>query len=257
MQSTMLIQVVWLAAMGLEGILLFRSLRTRMLARYPLFYSYIAFVFFNELVRLFAYYNLPETYERIYWATQFPSLLVGCSIIFEVYRVGLRNFPGTARMARNLLLFVFAMVFAKAIVNGLDGLPIFAKDSSLILERNLRIVQSCALIALVIAFLFYAIPLSRNLRGIMLGYGIFLGCSIAQLTIMNRLGERILAVWFYLQPVSYLIVLTVWAATLWNYSQEPTIDRTIRLDQDYRILRQRTLSRFRRSRAALGKAVRP
>ena len=253
----MLTQVIWLAVAGLEVALLFRGLRTRTLSKYPLFYSYILFVFLDESVRFFAYHNLPGDYERIYWTTQFLSLLVGCSIIFEIYRAGLRNFPGTARIARNLLLFVFAMVFAKAIVNALDGLPILAKDSSLLLERDLRVVQSCALIALVIAFLFYAIPLSRNLRGIMLGYGIFLGSSIAQLTIMNRLGERILAVWFYLQPVSYLIVLTVWAAALWNYGKQPTIDRTIRLERDYRILRQRTLSRLRRSRAALDKAVRP
>lgn len=253
----MLTQVIWLAVIGLEGVLLFRSLRTRMLARYPLFYSYIVFVFLNELIRFLAYHNLPGMYERIYWATQFPSLLIGCFIIFEVYRIGLRNFPGTARMARNLLFFVFAMVFAKAIVNVLNGVSLWSRDSNLLLERNLRIVQSCALIALIVVFIFYTIPLSRNLRGILLGYGIFLGCSIVQLTIMDRLGEKLLAIWYYLQPVSYLVVLSLWTFALWGHTEEPVAHRVIRLEDDYRALREATLRQFRKSRQALERAVRP
>lgn len=251
----MLTQIVWYCAIFLEALLLYRGFKGQTLLKFRLFYSYVSFVLIDELVRFVAYRS-PASYVRVYWATQFLSLFVGCTIIFEIYRVGLKAFPGTARMARNLLFFVFAMVFAKAIVNVLNGASLLSMDSNLLLERNLRIAQSCALIALVVVFIFYAIPLSRNLRGILFGYGIFLGCSIIQLTIMDRFPEKIQAVWFYMQPVSYLIVLTVWAAALWNCSPEPVIDRRIRLEEDYRVLREATLRRFQRSRDALDKAVR-
>ncbi|HUI75343.1 MAG TPA: hypothetical protein VLX32_10375, partial [Candidatus Acidoferrum sp.] len=111
--------------------------------------------------------------------------------------------------------------------------------------------------ALVAVFLLYAIPLSRNLKGILLGYGIFLGVSVVQLTFMNLLGVKIEAIWPYLQPVSYLLILAVWAAALWSRSEEPEANRKIVLEDDYRRLVSATRRRFRESGSALGKAVRP
>jgi len=253
----MLTQLIWAIGVSLEVLVLLRGARGRLIIRFPLFYTYLAFVLLNDLFMFVAYRTSSATYARIYWPTQFLGLVIGCAIIFEIYRVGLKAFPGTARMARNLLLFVFAMVFAKAIVNGLDGVSLRSAASNLELERNLRVVQSCALLALVAVFLLYAIPLSRNLKGILLGYGIFLGVSVVQLTFMNLLGVKIEAIWPYLQPVSYLLILAVWAAALWSRSEEPEANRKIVLEDDYRRLVSATRRRFRESGSALGKAVRP
>jgi hypothetical protein len=253
----MLTQFIWWSGIILETLVLFRGMRTRLISRFPLFYLYLTFVLFDELFSFLVYRTSSAIYAHIYWPTQFLGLLIGCGIIFEVYRVGLRPFPGTARMARNLLFFVFAMVFAKAVANVLQGTSLWSAATNLELERNLRIVQSCALLALLAAFLIYAIPVSRNLKGILFGYGIFLGVSVVQLTFMDLLGVRIEAIWPYLQPISYLLVLLVWTAALWSYSEEPTIQHSVSLEKDYRSLLAATQRRLRHSRAALGKAVRP
>jgi len=253
----MLTQVIWWSGVVLELLVLIRGLRESLVSKFPLFYAYLGFVLFDDVLMFFAYRTSAAIYERIYWQMQFLGLIVGCAIIFEIYRVGLKAFPGTARMARNLLLFVFAMVFAKAIVNGINGVPLWSAASNLELERNLRVVQSCALLALVAVFLLYAIPLSRNLKGILLGYGIFLGVSVVQLTFMSLLGVKIEAIWPYLQPVSYLLILGVWAAALWSRNEEPEAKSKIALEDNYRMLVSATRRRFRDSSAALGKAVRP
>jgi hypothetical protein len=252
----MLTQVIWGIGVALEVLIVLRGIREGLVRKFPLFYAYIGFVLFNDILMFIAYRVWPASYAHIYWPTQFLGLLIGCGIIFEVYRVGLRPFPGTARMARNLLFFVFAMVFAKAVANVLQGTSLWSAATNLELERNLRIVQSCALLALLAAFLIYAIPVSRNLKGILFGYGIFLGVSVVQLTFMDLLGVRIEAIWPYLQPISYLLVLLVWTAALWSYSEEPTIQHSVSLEKDYRSLLAATQRRLRHSRAALGKAVR-
>jgi hypothetical protein len=253
----MLTQLIWAIGISLEVLVLLRGARERLIIKFPLFYTYLAYVLLSDLIMFFPYRTSSVIYARIYWPAQFLGLLIGCVIIFEIYRVGLRAFPGTARMARNLLLFVFAMVFAKALVTGLNGASWWSAATNIELERNLRIVQSCALLALVAAFLLYAIPLGRNLKGILLGYGIFLGVSVVQLTFMNLFGVKIEAIWPYLQPVSYLLVLCIWTTGLWSLSEEPTARHAIRLEDDYRMLHAATQRRFRQSRAALSKAVRP
>jgi hypothetical protein len=256
-KSKMFTQFIWCAGVALEVLLVYRGIRSRLVWKFPLFYFYIAFVLLDDVVIFFAYRTSSVIYERVYWPTQFLALLFGCAIIFEIYRTGLRAFPGTARVARNLLLFVFAMVFAKAIVNGLNGTPWWTALTNVELERNLRIVEASAFLAVVIAFIFYSIPLGRNLKGIVVGYGAFLAVSVAELGFAALLRTRIQTVWLHLMPICYLMVLALWTAALWSCSEEPKPQHEISLEHDYRMLVAATRRRFQRSRAALGRAVRP
>jgi hypothetical protein len=253
----MLTQVIWWTAIFLEGTILIRGMRRRLLKKFPIFYGYIFSVLVVELLRFFSLRLYPKAYPSVYWDTQFVSLVVGCGIIFEIYRAGLREFPGTARMARNLLLFVFAMVFAKAIATSTAGSSWLAAFTAMTLERDLRIVQTVALTALVVLFLLYAIPLSRNLRGMLYGYGVFLGTSVLQLTLMVKLGQQFHGFWGYLRSGAYLLVLLTWTIGLWTYQETPKAAHKITLDEDYKMLVAGTRRRFQKTRLALGKAVRP
>lgn len=234
--------------------MVYQGIRTSLIRKLPLFYSYICFVLAEELARFIGYHLGFLVYQRTYWATQFLGLAVGCVVIFEIYRVGLKGFPGTARIARNLLLFVFAMVFAKAIVTGISG---WSTNSYVALERDLRVVQGSAFVAVLIVFVIYAIPTGRNLKGILLGYGIFLATAIVQLTVMVYLGGEIRQVWSYVQASSYLLVLCIWTASLRKPAAEIESHVPAKLEEDYRVLREATLRLFRRSRQPLNRAVRP
>lgn len=250
-------QAIWYGCILLETLIVFRGARQKLVFKYPIFYGYVLSVVLVELLRFCAFHWYPTAYAEVYWNSQFLSLLVGCGVVFEVYRVGLRDFPGTARMARNLLFVVFAMVFAKAIVTSADGTSWWAALTAMKLERDLRIVQTSALAVLAVAFLSYAIPLSRNLKGILLGYGIFLGTSVVQLTVMVRAGEIFRGPWDYLRSIAYFSVLVIWVRMLWSYREAPKPARAITLDEDYNMLVANTRRRFQKTRLALGKVVRP
>jgi hypothetical protein len=124
------------------------------------------------------------------------------------------------------------------------------------LERLLRTVQSFAILALVVLFLFYAIPFGRNLRGILLGYGVFVGLSVIQLTFVTDSSSRFHNFWSYASPGSYFIVLGVWMVHLWSYVPNPEPKTAVRLEEQYQRVAAATAQRLREARGYLAKAVR-
>src|SRR5207245_7127044 len=147
--------------------------------------------------------------------------------VFVFYRVGLAAYRGTARMARNLLGFVSVLALTKALVDTWNDPQWWLIATTMDLERLLRTVQSFAILALVVLFLFYAIPFGRNLRGILLGYGLFVGESIVWLTFVSSGGDRFREIWSYIHPASYLAVLGVWAVHTWSYAPNPVPRRVV------------------------------
>ena len=252
----MLGQAIWWACMAVEVLLLARALWGGLLKRYPAYYSYLLFVWMQSLLRFSIYHARPQLYPKIYWVTEWLGVLAGCAVVFEIYRVGLRAYPGTARLARNLLAFVFLLAFAKATIETGNNPLWWSTANTLDLELALRVVQALALLALVVLFLFYAIPFGNNLRGILLGYGLFLGESVVWLSFAPRDSE-IGALWSHIHAGSYSAVLVVWAWHLWSYVPNPEPKVAVRLEEQYQIMAAATSRRLQEARGYLAKAVRP
>ena len=243
--------------MAVEALLLSRALWGRLLKQYPAFYAYLLFVWMQSLFRFSVYHAQPQLYLKVYWITEWLGVLAGCAVVFEIYRVGLRAYPGTARLARNLLAFVFLLAFAKATIETGNNPLWWSTATTLDLELALRVVQALALLALVALFLFYAIPFGRNLRGILLGYGLFLGESVVWLSFASRDWESFRAIWSHIHAGSYFMVLLVWACHLWLYVPNAEPKSAIRLEEQYQRMAAATSRRLQDARGYLAKAVRP
>jgi hypothetical protein len=212
---------IWLCGILLEMLLLFRGFQTKLVLKYPLFYSYILFVFLQSLVRFFVYHERRSLYGTVYWVTQFLAIAIGCVMVFEIFQMVLAEYPGIARPTRSVLLFVFALAVIKALVNVSSGASFFGQTKT-DLERNLRLVQAAAILGIAVLSFFYAIPLGKNARGIVVGYGLFLSTCVVQLTWVSHFRERFYEISHYLQPGIYLVVLLVWIVSLWSYQPAPT-----------------------------------
>ena len=236
----MLSQAIWWSSIALEILLLVRGFLGKLAPRYPVFYAYLAFVLFEDLSSLvisFQHDPNGQAYAYWYWITEFIGLAIGCGIVLEIYRKGLSRFPGTARMARNVLVFVFVLDTSRQNV-----------------EQPLRVVQAVVLAALVALFLFYSIPFRRNLRGIVLGYGLFLGAKVVILTMMSTVDRD---VWWYANSAVYPIVLCVWLGYLWSYREAPSSQTASpQLEVDYQRAAAATRRRLQTARGQLAKVVR-
>lgn len=253
----MLGQIIWWSGITIEAVILARALFGKLLKQYPAFYSYLLFVWMQSILRFSVYRARPQVYPKVFWTTEWLGVLVGCAVVFEIYRVGLRAYPGTARLARNLLAFVLLLAFVKATVEAGNNPLWWSTTSTLDLELALRVVQALALVALVALFLFYAIPFGRNLQGILVGYGLFLGESVVWLSFAPRSSESFRVFWSNIQASSYFIVLVVWALHLWSYVPNPEPKVAVPLEEQYQRMAAATNRRLREARGYLAKAVRP
>ena len=218
----MLTQMIWWSGVFLEFLLLLQGVRGKVLSRFPFFYSYILYVLIDTVLLFDVYHRAPRQYAFTYLVSQFVALVLGSLVLFEIYRVALRQYPGTARVARNLLLLVFALAFAKVLVNHSYG-PFWGSAKTYEeLERNLRVVQAFAVLAIIIVFVIYNIPRGRNLKGILAGYGLFVASRIVQLSLLSLLGSSFERIFLYVEPFAYLIVLCIWTVALWSPVAEPS-----------------------------------
>ncbi|MBZ5701690.1 MAG: hypothetical protein LAN84_07560 [Acidobacteriia bacterium] len=253
----MVSQLILWTCNSLEAILLLRAVRGRFFAKYSLFYAYLLWVLLRSLAGFYIMLRHPGLYPTFYWDTQFFDGLLGCGIIFELYRQGLVHYPGAARMTRNVLAFIFAMVISKVLANVMSGPVRSPAPIAYDLERSLRMVQSIFLIALLALFYYYVIPLGKNLRGMMLGYGFFLGTSVVNLTFRTQLGSGFHMWWAYIQPLSYVLVLAIWCPALWSYEPMPLPDPKSKLEYDYQVLSLETKKHLVQIRSYLSKAALP
>jgi hypothetical protein len=248
-------QAIWWSGIALELLLLVRGLQGKLLARYPVFYVYILFVWMQSLLRFSIYHTYPQLYVPVYWITEYSGVLIGCGVVFEIFRVGLVAYPGTARMARKLVAFMFVMALTKGLVDTWNNPHWWSITTTIEFERALRTAQSLAIIALVVLSLFYSIPFGRNLRGVLLGYGLFVGESIVWLTFDSAGGEKFREYWSNVHPASYFVVLGVWTVHLWSYAPNPEPKRAVRLEEQYQRIAATTSRRLREGRGYLAKVV--
>lgn len=248
----MLTMSILLLGSLLLGLLLVRGVQASLVHRFPIFYFYVLFVLVDDFLRFAINRWYPELYFDVYWVTQFLCFVIGSAVIFEVYRVALRPFPGAAKVARYALLLIFGIVFAKALAGVSGDLFLWFAQTCEDLEWNLRIVQGLAILTLLALFLWYAIPFGKNLKGILTGYGLFVGLSILQFTMLHYSWGNITRYWSYAQPVSYQVVLAVWARTLWSGCPEPETSQAAALDADYQELVACTRSQLDRALARIG-----
>ncbi|MGH9705771.1 MAG: hypothetical protein ACRD5R_03340 [Candidatus Acidiferrales bacterium] len=199
----------------------------------------------------------PSLYGLWYWSTQFLTLIVSCGIIIEISNHALEAYPGAERCSRYLVIALFAIIFGYVALQGLLSTHWSPAASNAELERDLRVVQALLLVSILFVVSYFRIALGKNLKGIILGYGLFLGTSVIILAIQSYAGKSFQSIWDVSQPISYLASLTFWTVALWSYQPNPEPDVPSALEADYRELALKTKGMLHLVRANLGKAARP
>jgi len=249
--------VIWLMAIVLEVVPLVRAAEAKFTRHYKLFYLYLGFILLRDLWLLGVYFRWPKFYTYAYWSSEPVGVLVGCGLVWEVYKVALARYPGTARMARNALAFLFIFASTRIFVKAWNRPTWIPHRTGYEIECDLRIVQLALLAGLVVLFVCYAIRLGRNLKGIIYGYGLFLVTSVVNLTLRYDLGDSFQRSWAYIQPFCYLLVLLVWSVALWSYAPIPEPTSEPRLEADYESLVAAAKRKLYSARSQVLKAMRP
>ena len=252
----MLTQILWWSGNTAMACLLARAMKGRFFAKYVVFYIYLSYVLGLELLRFWLYVFKPDIYRTIYWYTEFLSVAVGYCVIWEIYQQALAAYPGTLRIAHCLVWALFLIVVAKALSGALSDPAWVPANTVGELERNLRTVQAGLLFVVLSLIIYYVIPIGRNLQGIILGYGFFIGTGVINMTIRSHLGEMFQVWWRYSQAAAWVLTLLIWSAALWSYHPNPKPKAEIEIERDYELFSARTAQAVAKARGYLLRAVR-
>jgi hypothetical protein len=239
----------------LRVLILFRGYRSGILGTYSWFYTYIASSLLADVLINLARVDYVGVYKPVYWACQFATLAIGCGLILEIFRHVLEPYPGAERFARAVCLVTFGVIFLVGFLFPRSS-PLDLQAASIELERDVRSAQIVFFVAILAVISHYAIPLGRNMRGMMLGYGIYLLVSLATLSFRAYIGMDFDRIWRVIQPLSFNLSLLIWLIALWSLKENPKPKREVRIETDYEALAALTRDRLRALRAHLGRSTR-
>jgi hypothetical protein len=247
---------MWGAGISLEAVILLRSFRSRMLASYPLFYAYMACVLLTELSRYLLHAMNSPLWVNWYWGTEFLCLLMGYFVIFDILEKTLAPYEGPKKFARNVGLLVFASVVAFTTIQ-LIARNRFAQGlTSVEVDRNLRSAELVLLGGVLLIVANYGIPIGRNLKGIILGYGLYVAAVVMDDAARSYLGRSFQGIFSAVKSYSYFATLLVWAVALWSYHPNPVPSEPGNLNGDYQVMVTKTKNALGAVRSQLGKGGR-
>jgi len=238
----------------LECLILFRAVRSRALSHYPFFFASIFCSLAGGIVVSTVRVEMPVLYPRLYWEVQFVTLLAACGIVLEIFNHVLSGYPGADKLARTLGIAVFAIVGCFSMLYPASH-PSWA-GSVIELERDIRTVQAIFLCAILLIILHYRIPVGKNVRGLMVGYGFYIFLSLLSLATRAYVGRAFDEGWRLIQPIAYDACLVIWVSSLWTYAPDPVSDPRVRLESDYEVLASRTRGALGSMRSYLKGSIR-
>lgn len=248
---------IWLSAIALETAVLFRGLRAALLKKYPLFYAYMGCVLLIEVLRVFCYKVSPNLYPVFYWHTELVTIVASYAVIFEIFRQALRHNPGVARVAQKLLLVVFVIALTYAASDLLHGGFASVARATADLGRYLLYVKGALLLVMLWLFGRYRISFGRNLLGLTVGYSLVVGLDVMNLALLSFPGNESSVGLRKLLPITYLITLLIWCASLWSLQPDPVQPPESAIDRDYGVLAAKTMATFAHLSARGGRTFRP
>ncbi|MGH9687408.1 MAG: hypothetical protein ACRD5K_09975 [Candidatus Acidiferrales bacterium] len=255
MQRLMLLWIGSGISKGFAFCILWRALRTSTIRKYPYFYAYIASTLTSILLPIVYLVDRPS-YDRWYWPIQFGTLVLGCGVIVEIFQQVLSPYPGAKRFAKLTAFTAFGGLFCLAIAYALFHLDPSTAAAGIELERNVRALQAIFLFAVLGIIFGYAIPVGRNIRGMIVGYGGYIGVSLISRAVEVYAAQWLRLVWLYVQAFSFEVSLAIWLVALWSYQPNPAPDPSVQIESDYEALASRTRRALNATRSYLGRASR-
>ena len=249
--------ILWWSGLALEIVILLRGLRSRTITKYPYFYLYILCVFGVSAGLYAAYWVSHTVYTQWYWRTEFATLVVGCAVVLEILDRALESYPGARRFVMGLSVTILVVVVGyaawKVALGALRSIAVTEAG----MERDLRVVQAMFLATIMIVVFYYGIELGKNLKGLILGFGAYVGISVMILALLPILGPRFETLSEWLRSGSYLFALLVWTVAMWSYAPNPAVRRSVGIGPDYDQFAGETREKLEALRDHFGGPTRP
>ena len=216
--------VIWCAGLGLQLAILTRGAVARLWRLYVFFYAQIACSFVTSSLALWIFLRHRAEFTAYYWNTEFLTAFAACGILLDILRHAFAITPATRLFARVARYTVYSAVglFLVLYIGGRGGH--MAPPHLIALERDFRLVQTALLLGLTTAVFYFGLPLGRNLKGMLVGYGLYVASNLVTLTLESHFLGSFDRAWSFLQPILYCAATAIYLSALWSYHPPPKLE---------------------------------
>lgn len=207
-----------LAGYLLVFLLLLRGLMRGLVRHYGPFYIYVAFVLISstlQMAMLLSYGHGSGEYRRAYEIPTYIMPLLQLSILWDLYGRLTTTAVG-AREARVRLILVAMLLTSPIFVAILtaESANLFVVYHSLTLFLQMAL---CLLLSREAVRVRHELDLGQNLRGILVGMSLLVGCQTINFVAFVLLESPLLVFKFFVQFI-YFGALIVFVHSLWDYA---------------------------------------
>jgi hypothetical protein len=228
----------------LELCALLLLLRKSLWRKYPFFSAYVFWLLTANSAILLTDLWFRSVYSTVYWFVDSSDIILRLLVVWEVFR---QTFPKNSGLSRSFskglgiialgLLVVACGTFWGYLNYGLPSLvyPAQSRLASwrphLALDRSFGFVQALMILGILVVARYYGVRCGRNVRGIALAFGAWASISTAD-NAMIDLANSFVPLFYYLRPLSFVIMLVVWIWALWVYEPNPPIKESEAVELD-------------------------
>ena len=209
------------AGLPVHALILVRGVWAKLWRVYPFFYIPLGLSLIGGVSLYWISFRHPDLFFSAYWRVQIVTMLLACGSLVELSTKGFdtsdKSATAIGRLIRHLVYLVAGGAALIYVLYWRSTPKTKGTQMAMVaFERDFRVTQALILVGLVAAVLYFGIPLGRNLKGMLFGYGIYVSSSLITLALESHFP------WFHntwatLQPWSYVASLFIYLFCLWNY----------------------------------------
>jgi hypothetical protein len=208
---------LWVAGAGLQALILWRLVRSRLFRQYPFLTAYFTWQVIRVGPLMFAYrYLSVRTYSWLWWSLEVVSWALIFLVILELYDHSLREYQGLRRICRLfvsrasllIMLFVCGSIVWGSVVEA-DPRQ-WINTWLFLMQRSIRLVHTGMLLGLVAFLAWFQIHTSALLRYLTLGWLADRATGVAGTALRYHFGPAAYPVLTIAMPLCAVVILGGW-----------------------------------------------
>lgn len=236
-----------------EALLLWRLSKQRQSSRYPYLTAYVVYDLLCNLALFPTSVYKPNWFATFFWRQEMIALFLRFLLNWEFFRGLFGQWSTLRALTWRALLMVELGVLPTLLMLSwvqapmLEGLRMHLWP---VVEQYVSLAQAFLLLTPAAVASYYRLPLGRNLRGLCMGYGIYLFARSVDFASLQAF-RGFAPYWQILTPVMFIGMTVVWLWAFWEYapsSQRADLNEAqcASSEMEWRFLWDRAMMRLRR-----------
>jgi hypothetical protein len=209
--------LLWLITTAAEILLLVSLFRRRMQSTHTAFLVYIASTITQSALAVYIYtrWGLNSTLASVViWSSQGVVICLRFLAVFEMARRILSAYRGLWSLAKRLLAVIGLGVVGYSLLVAQKQMNLLVLN----LDRGLELAIAAFVVALLLFARFYLLPVRPLDRALAIGFCLYSCFYVVNDTLFERLMGSDLALWGFLDIVTFLASLSIWSQAVLAYS---------------------------------------